>query len=71
MSILVYLAFKVAAFFIPQLATYSPTAYMDWHMLWVGGSMVTGKIMSIFMFLMGCSILFFTAGFYLFEKKEL
>jgi ABC-2 type transport system permease protein len=70
-SILLYLAFKVAAFFLPQLATYSPTAYMDWHMLWVGGSMVTSKIFSIFMFLAACSILFFTAGYYLFDKKEL
>ncbi|MBD0379547.1 ABC transporter permease subunit [Paenibacillus sedimenti] len=70
-SILLYLAFKVAAFFIPQIATYSPTAYMDWHMLWIGGSMAGGKIVSIFMFLMACSILFFTAGFYLFDKKEI
>jgi ABC-2 type transport system permease protein len=70
-SILLYLAFKVAAFFLPQIATYSPTAYMDWHMLWVGGSLVTSKITSIFMFLIACSILFFTAGYYLFDKKEI
>ncbi|WNR43949.1 ABC transporter permease [Paenibacillus roseipurpureus] len=70
-SILLYLTFKVAAFFLPQIATYSPTAYTDWHTLWVSGSMVTGKIASIFMFLSACSILFFTAGYYLFDKKEL
>ncbi|MEW9702161.1 ABC transporter permease subunit [Paenibacillus sp. SI8] len=70
-SILLYLAFKVAAFFIPQIATYSPTAYTDWHMLWIGSSMAIGKISSIFMFLIACSILFFTAGFYLFDKKEI
>jgi ABC-2 type transport system permease protein len=70
-SILLYLAFKVAAFFIPQIATYSPTAYTDWHMLWIGSSMAVSKISSIFMFLVACSILFFTAGFYFFDKKEI
>ncbi|OPH52084.1 hypothetical protein BC351_33535 [Paenibacillus ferrarius] len=70
-SILLYLAFKVAAFFIPQIATYSPTAYMDWHMLWIGSQIAIGKISTIFMFLAACSILFFTAGFYLFDKKEI
>jgi ABC-2 type transport system permease protein len=70
-SILLYLAFKVAAFFIPQIATYSPTAYTDWHMLWIGSRVAIGKMSSIFMFLMACSILFFTAGFYLFDKKEI
>lgn len=70
-SILLYLAFKVAAFFIPQIATYSPTAYTDWHMLWIGSGMAVGKVSSIFMFLTACSILFFTAGFYLFDKKEI
>ncbi|NEW06993.1 ABC transporter permease [Paenibacillus sp. SYP-B3998] len=70
-SILLYLAFKVAAFFIPPIATYSPTAYMDWHMLWIGSSLAIGKIVSIFMFLAACSILFFTVGFYFFDKKEI
>lgn len=70
-SILLYLAFKVAAFFIPQIATYSPTAYTDWHMLWIGSSMAISKMSSIFMFLIACSILFFTAGYYLFDKKEI
>ncbi|TXK76331.1 ABC transporter permease [Paenibacillus sp. N3.4] len=70
-SILLYLVLKVAAFVIPQLATYSPAAYTDWHLLWIGSSMAVGKISSIFMFLVACSILFFTAGFYVFDKKEI
>ncbi|MDD9266713.1 ABC transporter permease subunit [Paenibacillus sp. GCM10023248] len=70
-SILLYLAFKVAAFFIPQIAMYSPTAYTDWHMLWIGSGLALGKVSSIFMFLIACSILFFTAGYYVFDKKEI
>jgi len=70
-SILLYAGLKVAAFFIPQLAAYSPTAYTDWHMLWIGGTLAGAKIANIFMFLMACSILLFTAGYYLFDKKEI
>jgi ABC-2 type transport system permease protein len=68
--ILLYALCKLVAFFIPQLNNYSPTAYTDWYMLWIGQTVAAGKIASIFMFLLACCILFFTAGFYLFDKKE-
>jgi ABC-2 type transport system permease protein len=71
MSILLYIATKAAAFFFPQVSTYSPTAYTDWHLMWIGSGVATDKVFSVFMFLLACSILFFTAGFYLFDKKEL
>ncbi|WP_373229328.1 ABC transporter permease [Cohnella sp.] len=70
-SILLYIAVKASSFFFPQVSTYSPTAYLDWHMLWLGNSMAAGQVWSVFMFLLACSILFFTAGYYLFDKKEL
>jgi ABC-2 type transport system permease protein len=70
-SIVLYIAAKVSALFFPQVSTYSPTTYMDWHLMWIGGSMASDKVFSVFMFLVACSILFFTAGFYLFDKKEL
>jgi ABC-2 type transport system permease protein len=69
-SILLYIAAKAAAFFFPQVSTYSPTAYTEWHLMWIGNAMASGKVFSVFMFLVACSILFFTAGFYLFDKKE-
>lgn len=70
-SILIYIAVKVSSIFFPQVSTYSPTAYLDWHMLWIGNPMATGQVWSVFMFLLACSILVFTAGFYFFDKKEL
>jgi ABC-2 type transport system permease protein len=68
--ILVYALAKGISFVFPQLTVYSPTAYTDWYQLWIGSSVAAGKIASIFMFLMACSILFFTAGYYMFDKKE-
>lgn len=70
-SVLLYIAVKVSSFFFPQVSTYSPTAYLDWHMLWIGTPMASNQVGAVFMFLAACSILFFTAGYYLFDKKEL
>ncbi|WP_182299270.1 ABC transporter permease [Cohnella cholangitidis] len=70
-SVLLYISVKVSSFFFPQVSTYSPTAYLDWHTLWIGNPMASNQVWSVFMFLIACSILFFTAGYYLFDKKEL
>jgi ABC-2 type transport system permease protein len=70
-TVLLYIGAKVSSFFFPQVSTYSPTAYLDWHMLWIGSPMASNQVGSVFMFLIACSILFFTAGYYLFDKKEL
>ncbi|XID92623.1 ABC transporter permease [Paenibacillaceae bacterium WGS1546] len=69
--LLLYAAARAGSLFLPQAAAYSPTAYMNWHALWLGGSAANDQIAGVFMFLAACSILFFTAGFYFFDKKEL
>jgi ABC-2 type transport system permease protein len=68
--ILLYLGVKAVAFFLPEVSLYSLTSYTDWHSLWLSSSVSVGKLTSIFMFMAACSILFFTAGFYFFDKKE-
>jgi ABC-2 type transport system permease protein len=68
--ILLYLGVKAVAFFLPEVSLYSLTSYTDWHTLWLSSSVSSGKLTSIFMFIAACSILFFTAGFYFFDKKE-
>ncbi|TVY01235.1 ABC transporter permease [Cohnella terricola] len=70
-SLLLYVAAKAGALFFPQASSYSPATYLDWHTLWLGNPMAMGQTLNVFMFLVACSILFFTAGFYFFDKKEL
>ncbi|WP_372635534.1 ABC transporter permease [Cohnella sp.] len=70
-SVLLYVALRAGAFFFPQLHSYSPTAYLNWHTLWLGNPLPAGQLWSVFMFLAACCILLFTAGFYFFDKKEL
>ncbi|WP_123043267.1 ABC transporter permease [Cohnella candidum] len=68
--ILLYAAAKLLAFFFPSLAVFSPTAYTDWHAYWIGSIVSISKIMTVFSFLLGCGILFYTSGYYVFDKKE-
>lgn len=68
--LLLYALAKLASFVFPPFNVYSPAAYTDWHLLWIGHSLAAGKIASIFMFLTACCILFFTAGYVFFDRKE-
>jgi ABC-2 type transport system permease protein len=68
--ILLYVAAKLITFVFPQFTVFSPTAYTDWHQIWIGGAVYTGKIVTIFSFLLGCGIVFYTSGYYVFDKKE-
>jgi ABC-2 type transport system permease protein len=68
--ILLYIGVKALAIFLPEVSVYSLTSYTDWHSLWLSTPVNAGKLTTIFMFMAACSILFFTAGFYYFDKKE-
>lgn len=68
--ILLFVALQVSGFFFPQISVYSLTSYTDWYTLWLNGSAMFGKITNVMMFLTACSLLFFTTGFFLFDRKE-
>ncbi|TJY42212.1 hypothetical protein E5161_09385 [Cohnella pontilimi] len=68
--ILVYAAAKLITFVFPEYTVFSPTAYTDWYEIWIGSAVSAGKLMTIFSFLTGCAIVFYTSGYYLFDKKE-
>lgn len=66
--LLLYACAKATALFFPAAAGFTPAAYTDWHLLWLGG-VGAEKLGRIFLFLTGCSIVCFTAGFYRFDRK--
>lgn len=71
-SIVLYGAAMLLAVIFPAAASYSPTTYMDWHTFLVGNgvAMSAGGVMTVFSFLLGCGIVFYTAGLYQFDNKE-
>ncbi|WP_127531669.1 ABC transporter permease [Paenibacillus kobensis] len=68
--ILLYGALKLLEYIFPHVMAFSPTAYTDWHSLWIGGSVSFGKLFTIFNFLAGCGIVMYALGYMAFDNKE-
>ncbi|MGI6450599.1 MAG: ABC transporter permease [Desulfitobacteriia bacterium] len=69
-SILAFLILKAAGIFFPQYASLLVTSQLDWYHLWLSTSFPLAKILRAFLLMLGYAIIFFTAGYYLFDKKE-
>jgi len=46
------------------------TSYLDWYVLWISHTLPLGKILRQTLIMLGYGLMFFTSGFYLFDKKE-
>jgi ABC-2 type transport system permease protein len=68
--IMLYAAAKLITILFPQFTVFSPTSYTDWHQLWIGSVISIEKVTTIFSLLLGCGIVFYTTGYYFFDKKE-
>jgi len=70
-SILAFIALKAAAPFFFNISRVLFTFYTDWYLMWIGNSLLVGKIFNVFMLFLSYSIIFLSAGFYMFDRKEL
>ncbi|UQZ83534.1 ABC-2 family transporter protein [Paenibacillus konkukensis] len=71
LCILLYGLAKLAGLLYPQFVVYSPTDYTDWYMLWIGGAVAWGKIFGIASLLAGWGLICFSAGYFIYDKKQL
>ncbi|MEW9701227.1 ABC transporter permease subunit [Paenibacillus sp. SI8] len=69
-AIVLYAAAKIAPFLFSAFAAFSPISYTDWHMLWLSRTVSTGKLLTTTLFLVSSCMLFFTLGYYKFDRKE-
>jgi ABC-2 type transport system permease protein len=69
-SIVLYAAAKISPFFVRSISAFSPASYTDWHMLWLSNTVSAGKLLSTSFFLASSLVLFFTLGYYIFDRKE-
>lgn len=68
--ILLYTAAKSLPIFFHSAEVFSLASYTDWHTLWLGQGVSPIKLLSTALFLLSSSVLLFTAGYYIFERKE-
>lgn len=64
-----YAAAKLLPFFLPEAAVYLPFHYTDWHTLWIEAPSFP-QLIQPFLVLLGCSIMTYSGGFVLFDRKE-
>ncbi|MDO0824555.1 ABC transporter permease [Desulfosporosinus nitroreducens] len=69
-SILTFLALKVLGVLFSQYSSLFLTTQLDWYNLFLVNSFPVLKILRQFLIMLGSGIMLFTAGFYIFDKKE-
>lgn len=70
-SILVFVFIKIIGFFIKGANNAVFTSYLNWYPMWsVEGNSIL-RVLNILLMLAAYGIIFFTVGFYSFDKKEL
>ncbi len=69
-SILLFLAFKVLGVLFSQYSSLFLTTQLQWYNLFLVNSFPIIKIVRQFLIMLGSGIMLFTAGFYIFDKKE-
>jgi len=70
-SIIIYIALSVISRFFPSISRSLLTSYSDWYLLWIGSSIMVWKIINAFIIILSYSMIFFAAGFNLFDRKEI
>ncbi|MHC6179355.1 ABC transporter permease [Clostridium sp. JNZ X4-2] len=71
LSTLVFIVFKITGAFFPVYSGILFTSMMNWYNLWIMDNIPFLKILNQFMMLLSYAIIFFTAAYYLFDKKEI
>ncbi|WP_165972255.1 ABC transporter permease [Paenibacillus piri] len=71
LTICIYAAAKVLPFFFPFLSVWSVFSYTNWYVLWIGKAASVSKLFNTFVLLFSYSIMAYTGGWLLFERKQL
>lgn len=70
LSILIFLGFNGCAIIFSDFKSFLFTTTFDWYTLILGTYINFAKILRMFLILLGYAIMFFTASYYFFEKRD-
>lgn len=71
LSIILFIVFNGLAIVFPRYASLFITSMFDWYNLWLADSIPVSKLVREFLIMAGYAIMFYTAGYYLYDKKDL
>ncbi|NMB32651.1 MAG: ABC transporter permease subunit [Clostridium sp.] len=70
-TIILFIAFNGLSVVFPRYSNLFITSLFGWHSLWNVNTVQVSKIIREFLIISGCGIMSFTAGYYLFVKRDL
>jgi ABC-2 type transport system permease protein len=70
-SILMFIVFKALGYVFSQYSSLFITSMLSWYNLWIAENIPFLKVLRLFLIMLGYAIMSFTAGFYLFDKRDL
>ncbi|QAT39649.1 ABC transporter permease subunit [Clostridium sp. JN-9] len=65
-----YIGIKILSILINGMNNSIFTSYLNWYSLWLKGSSGISRNINILFMMLSYAIIFFTLGYYLFDKKE-
>ncbi len=71
LSVMLYLISFIMGKILSPYSSLFITSMLDWYIHWVSGVTLIPKITREFLIMLGYGIMFFTAGYYLFDKRDL
>lgn len=71
LTIIIYLVTRVLGFVFTTHSSLFVTTSIDWYKLWIADSLPVGNIFKQLVYMMGYILVFFSAGYYIFDKRDL
>jgi ABC-2 type transport system permease protein len=62
---------RVMGFVFPTHASLFVTTSIDWYKLWIADTLPLGNIFKQLVYMTGYMLVFFSAGYYIFDKRDL
>ncbi|OPZ90721.1 MAG: ABC-2 family transporter protein [Firmicutes bacterium ADurb.Bin419] len=71
LSVMLYIISYFMGTFFSQYSSIFITSMLGWHTHWIANEILFAKIIREFLIMLGYGIIFFTAGYYFFDKRDL
>ena len=71
LSVLVFVGFIAIGLLYSRFSSFLFTSQLSWYTLWISDSINPFKLLRQTMLLSGCGLMLFTAGYYLFDRRDL
>lgn len=71
LSILLFIGFNVLGIAFSNVSSFLITSMFDWYTLWISEAFNGFKVFRQLLIMTGCGMMLFTAGYYLFDRKDI